>query len=377
MISQPALVLITHEFPPRRGGVATYCRELATALRRAGVDLSVWAPDIAPDDPAAADVAVCLAPGRGACALGTLRFAAALRRRRDALRDRDVIFASLEANRAAILLDRLGWLPPMRMTSLLHGTEILRLERSATWRALARRFYRRADQVIVASPYAGRLWQESFLGSLDHEVVVAPCAAGSDVAVPVTDPVGGRDRIRILTLGRLHPRKGQLDLARALARLPAAVRERILYQVAGPGDRAYLAQVQQECRAGAVAFEYLGNVPPAELAAVYAACDLFAMTPRRLAGSVEGFGIVYLEAGQHGKPVIAWRSGGVADAVIDGETGLLVDEGDRAGLTAAVERLVTDADLRRRLGEGGRRHAARFSWDRTAAIVRRTLVARD
>jgi phosphatidylinositol alpha-1,6-mannosyltransferase len=366
METGPQLILVTHEFPPRRGGVATYCRELAAALRRAGVGLAVWGPDSG-----SGEVDVVLAPAAGGRAPGLLRFTRALWARRHEL-TATVMFASLEANRAAILLDRCGCLPPMRRVSLLHGSEILRFDRSAFWRSLASRFYRHVDHVFAASPFVRRAWSESFLGALGRDVTVVPCAPGSDAVV--AESTGAKDnRIDILTVARLHPRKGQLDLALALGRLPESVRDRIVYRVAGPGDRAYLGRVERACRAGGVAFESLGDVPSDRLAAVYAGCDIFAMTPQRMAGSVEGFGIVYLEAGIQGKPVVGWRSGGVADAVIDGETGLLVDEGDRAALTAAIERLVTDEALRRRLGEGGRRHAARFSWDQSAAIIRRVI----
>jgi glycosyltransferase involved in cell wall biosynthesis len=130
-----------------------------------------------------------------------------------------------------------------------------------------------------------------------------------------------------------------------------------------------LRRVEETCAVAGVAFEYLGEVVPDSLAATYERCDVFAMTSRSLPTSVEGFGIAYLEAGVHGKPVVGYRSGGVAEAVVDGETGLLVTEGDIAGLANACQRLATDAALRKRLGENGRQHAARFNWDETARII--------
>ncbi len=176
-------------------------------------------------------------------------------------------------------------------------------------------------------------------------------------------------RIRVLTLARVHPRKGQLDTARALARLPAEFRSRIIYQIGGIGDASYLRQVEAVCREAGVSFEHLGQINPDTLAVTYHQCDICAMTSRSLPKSVEGFGISYLEAGFHGKPVVGYRSGGAVEAVVDGETGLLVNEGDVPALTDAFQRLLADSALRQRLGEGGRRHAARFSWDATARIV--------
>ncbi len=97
------------------------------------------------------------------------------------------------------------------------------------------------------------------------------------------------------------------------------------------------------------------------------------MTSRSLPKSVEGFGISYLEAGFHGKPVVGYRSGGAVEAVVDGETGLLVNEGDVTALADAFRRLLVDSALRQRLGEGGRRHAATFGWDATARVITSVL----
>src|SRR5207249_8219609 len=133
-----------------------------------------------------------------------------------------------------------------------------------------------------------------------------------------------------------------LDTAQALARLPRELRERIVYQAGGSGEAAYRRQVEKVCRTADIAFEYLGEVSPDCLAATYNRCDIYAMTSRTLPTSVEGFGITYLEAGFHGKPVVCYRSGGATEAVIDRETGLSVEEGDLPALTDAFRRLVTD-----------------------------------
>ena len=143
-----------------------------------------------------------------------------------------------------------------------------------------------------------------------------------------------------------------------------------MYRLGGVrGETGYLERVEKVCRDAGVAFEYLGPLDSKLLSSTYEQCDIFAMTSRSLPRSVEGFGIAYLEAGFHGKPVVGYRSGGAAEAVVDGETGLLVEEGNITALAGAFQRLFTDAGLRQRLGEGGRRQAARFSWDATARIV--------
>jgi glycosyltransferase involved in cell wall biosynthesis len=82
----------------------------------------------------------------------------------------------------------------------------------------------------------------------------------------------------------------------------------------------------------------------------------------------EPFGLVAVEAMQAGRPVIASAAGGLADIVVDGETGLLTPPGDPAALAAALRRLLADKALREAMGEAGRRRAAAFT---PAAIVPR------
>ena len=100
-----------------------------------------------------------------------------------------------------------------------------------------------------------------------------------------------------------------------------------------------------------------------ELPALYASADIFAMTSMPHLGSVEGFGLVYLEAGACRLPVVAHAIGGVPEAVVDGVTGLLASPEEPAALTAAFARLLKDETLRRQMGENGRTHALRHRWD--------------
>ena len=100
----------------------------------------------------------------------------------------------------------------------------------------------------------------------------------------------------------------------------------------------------------------MGEVADSDLSDYYALCDIFIMPNREEgAGDVEGFGIVFLEAGWMGKPVIGGRSGGVPDAVKDGETGLLVDGRSVPEIEEAVARLLSDPALARSMGDKGRK----------------------
>ena len=99
---------------------------------------------------------------------------------------------------------------------------------------------------------------------------------------------------------------------------------------------------------------------------LYNSSDLFALTSMPKAKSVEGFGFVYLEASSYGLPIIANRTGGVEDAVIDGKTGLLAKPGDIKGLSIILRKLVINDKVRERIGKEWKRWAKNFTWDKVA-----------
>ena len=139
------------------------------------------------------------------------------------------------------------------------------------------------------------------------------------------------------------------------------------YWIVGTGPaRSSLEQLAQELQL-VHAVRFMDSISVSELPAVYQEATIFVMTSRTEyhAGSVEGFGIVYLEASASGLPVVAARSGGAAEAVIENETGLLVPPDDPQALAQALTRLLNDAALRQRLGSAGRRWVENeMNWDR-------------
>lgn len=165
------------------------------------------------------------------------------------------------------------------------------------------------------------------------------------------------DRQIVLFVGRLIPRKGLSYLVKAAKRVVAEHRETLFVLVGnGPLRNSLEAEVEQANLTKN--FVFSGDVSEAELPQVYRCCDVFALPSIQ-----EGQGIALLEAQASAKPVVAFNVSGVAEAVRNGETGLLVKP-DVGELSEAILKLLSDAELRRKMGAKGREFVrSDLSWD--------------
>lgn len=371
------IYFVTHEFAPFRGGGATYVQEVARAAANLGYPIQVIAPDYGQTFHAS-DAELPYRIERVPCdgrltPAGIWSLARALAQRREALRNSPVVLLSVGAHMAMmsfILFSGRRWSRPV--IALFHGSEVLRFRKHPFWRHVAARVFP-STKPACSSHYVEHLLRENELYPRETPFLLAPCACPSAVVASARsvgdarcpNPAG----FRLLTLARLHPRKGQHLTARALGLLPHSARKRVRYEIVGDGTAAYRRVVERACVAAGIDFTIRSAVPPEELTAVYSACDAYIMTSVALPNSVEGFGITYLEASIHGRPVIAFRTGGVEEAVVDGETGLVVPEGDLPGVVNAVLRLMDDPALAARLGQKGREFAAGFHWETAARVL--------
>jgi glycosyltransferase involved in cell wall biosynthesis len=218
----------------------------------------------------------------------------------------------------------------------LWGTDV-ELARRAPW--LARRVLERARLTICASNALADSARE--LGAKAVRVIPSAVELPERVGEPADPP-------EVLFVGRLSPEKGILDLVQAADGIPLTV----------AGDGPLRDRVP-----GALGFVQHTALPP-----LYERAAVVAVPSHR-----EGFGVACAEAMAHARPVVASAVGGLLDLVVDGETGVLVPPRDVPALRGALERLLADPDLRRRLGEAGRaRVQERFSWP---AVTDATIAA--
>jgi phosphatidyl-myo-inositol dimannoside synthase len=199
--------------------------------------------------------------------------------------------------------------------------------------------------------------------------------------VPGLDGSGFRERhdldgLRVVgCISRLVPRKGQDVLIEAFPEILRQVPEAVLVLAGGGPYEAGLRALAARS-SGRERIRFTGEVSDGELPAAYAAFDVFAMPcrTRNWGFDFEGFGIVYLEAAASGLPVVAGASGGSTEAVVDGETGDLVDGRSPSQVATAVAGLLDDPVRAKTLGLAGRaRVEERFTWEHTGRRVARAL----
>jgi phosphatidylinositol alpha-1,6-mannosyltransferase len=337
------IAIVTQCFKPDHGGIETLMTGLADAINASGKSVLVFADRARADDVFARPYEIRR--------FGQPRPLRRWHKRRAIARvareaEIDVIFADSWKSVEAIPPDA----TPVAV--LAHGMELPPHASRRKARRIAAAFAR-ARVVIANSSYTADLARKFVAGASPRIIVIPPPIAAqsqpTDAALAAIDARTAGGGPILATLARLEPRKGVDAIIRAL---PALRREwpDAVYLVAGEGvDQARLRGLAASLGVNDAA-HFLGRVDEAEKAALLARADLFVMPTRREGDSVEGYGIAYIEAAWRGKPALAGRDGGAADAVIDGETGLLCDGANDADVLAALRRLLRDDVLRRRLG---------------------------
>jgi phosphatidyl-myo-inositol dimannoside synthase len=356
------LLLITPDFPPAQGGIQTTAHRLATGIERFDTRVVTLSRAGARQYDAPQPTSVLRAPGGsrpGGARLLALNAVALV----DAMAHRPDVVLSLHlvaSPAAAAIRQALG----ARTVQYFHAKEIPAKARLAAFAAA------QADVVVAVSAYTEGLVRAT--GARVAEMRrVSP-----GVDLPADPRPLPAERPTFVTVARLEDRyKGHDVLVHALA----LIRERVPdVQWVVIGDGPLRGELEALARAHGVAdsVRFLGALSDAERDTWLRRADLLAM-PSRLPGAGragEGFGIVYMEAAAYGKPVVAGNVGGALDAVLDGQTGLLVDPDDPRAVSEAIAMLLLDSDLAQRLGRAGAQRAREFAWPLVVGRLQEVLL---
>lgn len=369
------ILLLTSEFAPANGGIGTYAREIASAAADLGAKVTVIAPDYAQDNTGEDSTLrfdVRRFPG-GLHSMRDLPAKIRLVRRLLGAEHHDIIHAADWPFFIPLALSRR--LTQARLLMTVHGTEIN--ETQTLLKRLAIRgtgVFGSRTEITANSRYTRELFRERFavdaqriktvrLGVSDFWFAQRNGRAATRAAFGIAS-----DRVVIVTVARITRRKGHPVTLAALSTLPKELRKRILWLVIGPdGESDYVKQLKHLVASVDCDIRFLGALPDKEIRDIYGAADFFCLTGvPDSSGRVEGFGLVYLEAAAGGLPSVATAVGGVPDAVLDDETGLLVPPSIE-DIARAIARLAEDTDTRSVLAAGASAHARALSWERCAA----------
>ena len=356
-------LLVTNDFPPKIGGIQSLLWE--------------WWRRLPPDS-----FAVLTSPHEGAAAFDAAQPFRVERvpepwllphppmvRRIDELADE--LGADLVVLDPAVPLGLVGPSLSRPYDLVLHGAEVTVPGRLPGTRQALAYTLTRARGVIAAGGYPAAEAERAAGRPLPTTIV--PCGVDPERFRPLDEAERRAARERfdvpadaelVVGVSRLVPRKGFDTAIRAVARL-GRTRPDLLLVVAGAGrDESRLRRLADELGAPV---RFAGRVAHDDLPALYGCADVFTMLCRDRWGGLEqeGFGIVFVEAAACGVPQVAGDSGGAAEAVADGETGLVVDDPeDVQAVSDALERLLADDDLRASMSAASRRRAVEvFSYD--------------
>ncbi len=352
-------LLVTNDFPPKVGGIQNYLWDLWSRLDPASFVVLTASSDAAA---ASFDAAQAARGVRIERVPGSILFfptPQAQRAVEECVRDHGIDLVLLDP---ALPLGLLGPRLSVPYGVILHGAEVTVPGRLPGPRAALARVLRGASIVLSAGGYPAAEGRRA-APDLSAPVIEIPPGVDTEAVVPLKAPERRAARTRLglpptgpllASVSRLVPRKGMDVLIEAANRLAPSYPDLV---VAIAGDGRERPRLERQAAGSAADVRVLGRVSDEDRAGLLGAADLFVMACRNRWWGLEqeGFGIVFLEAAAVGVPQVAGASGGAPEAVLDGVTGLVVDDPSDPGAVAeAIRTLLADPPLRRRMGRAAR-----------------------
>ena len=265
----------------------------------------------------------------------------------------------------------------------VYGSETLRFGNSRMMSWLMKKVIEEAEELVPNSEFTMHEYKRWGI-SRDKMVTLVP---GVDTVFfhpegksrYLVEKYRLQDKLVIMTVGRLDERKGHDMVIRAMAHVIKQF-PNVVYMIVGKGrEEQRLKNLADNLKFHDLVV-FTGFVTDESLPDYYNLCDVFVLSNReteshdQLKGDYEGFGVVFLEASACGKPVIAGKSGGSCEAVVDGTTGLMVDPRSESEIAHTIGRILVDKNFANRLGMAGRIRAEKeFDWRHIAITMKSIL----
>lgn len=369
-----SIIYITHEFYPKKGGIAVYTDELALASQVQDITTQVWVPQNKILNCHFAPYSIHRLYLKGTqdwfCRYNLMK---ELRGYYNYTSNNCVTLIDPGPILTTMYINFIKYLNFKNLIVILHGTEIKQFGRKNHWRSLFARILERSNRIGVVSEYNYHELINKYR-RVKEKVVIVPGALRhffKKKQFNQKNKINKSNKFcRIISVGRIHPRKGQLAILEAIELLPYEIQKKIEYTVIGSiVNSGYYQKIIQKSNQLLSNISFKNNVNDSQLPFIYKNSDIFSMTSMPYKDSVEGFGLVYLEAGFFGLPIIAHACGGVSNAVIHKKTGFLVNPYDRTTLSLMIKKLVINPALRQYFGNNARKHVNKFSWKRNTELL--------
>lgn len=366
------IALLTSEYVPYPGGVATYCREMALAAQQLGHDVTVLAPDYGQADHGPdGGIAVVRYPG-GAFAVWPHRLLQLVRHVRRLLQAKafDVVHAADWPMVLALAFIRRNG--EQRVVTI-HGTDVLGLFFAKRRRLMgSRRAMLQFDRYVPNSRFSAGLLATHFPRVARDRIVPAPLGVGQHWLSPDCDQPGiarGSGPFTLLTVARIEARKGHLAMVEAIAMLPRDLGPVRYVCIGRKVDDALFQTIERRACALGVDFVCLGVVSHEDLIEHYRRADVFALAAQACPRTVEGFGLVLLEAASQGLPALVTPVDAIPEVVVDGETGWVTRSAAPGDIAACLAGIIAQRDAIGQKADLCIAHARKFGWTETARIT--------
>lgn len=370
------ILIISSEFPPGPGGIGTHAYQLAKSFTHASHEVQVLSPqEYAPESEIvnfndSQPFSVSRLTG------GNTAFSKAYAR----IRKISNSFGYFKPDIVLVSGSRPIWMTAFIMplyrqlpwVVVAHGTEFGQSDGLKAW--LTKLSANQASALICVSEYTRQAVRALGVNKPPMEVV----HNGADNAQyskldqgeinELRRTLGIEGKFVLLTVGNVSARKGQEVVIRALPAILQKAPDLVYWMVGLPTEREYLEKLAKDLGVEK-SIRFLNRVNNQKLLELYNACDLFVMTSRQLDnGDFEGYGIAVIEAALCGKAAVVSRNSGLAEAVMNDQTGLLVNQNDSAATAEAILKLVNNpSQLNQMSAQAQERAANSQTWDKVAA----------
>jgi len=377
-----SLIIMTDGLPPKLGGIERYTYELARALQQRHEQLVVITTDLPGGqvyDPASPMPILRVGAQDRTEQVRALSTAAL-----DCIRDGKL-------GQPATALIAMKWRPSglaartvshrtgIPFVLMAHNPDVARCGHNPVKWLTQRRIVRSAAGGLAVSRYVANCLRrrglpEGRIAVVYGGVNLETFAVDGDNTARLRFDLPDNGCPVLLTASRLVASKGHSQVIAALPRVVESFGD-VMYMIAGAGPEEQNLRSLVEKHHVTRSVRFLGAIDHHRMPALYRAADLFIMTSRELpVGNQESLALVYLEASYCGLPVVGSDTGGCPEAILDGQTGLLVDPENPRQIADAIVRLLADKDLASRLGAAGQKRVLhQFTWDRVAERVQEAL----